>query len=65
MAPGAQQRGLKWKYYNYLHNRVIVQTTISMCSMLILKGSAGMPPTKILNIRYSEIKFVGILFQVN
>ena len=35
----------------------IVQSTISMRSMLMLGGSRGMPPRKILKNRCSKIKF--------
>ena len=38
----------------------IVQSTISMRSMLMLGGSGGMPPRKILKNRYSEIESGGI-----
>jgi len=37
----------------------IVQSTISMRSMLMLGGSGGMSPRKILKIRCSEIEFGG------
>ena len=37
--------------------RFIVRRTISMHSMLMLGGSGGMPPRKILKNRFSEIEF--------
>ena len=38
----------------------IVQSTISMHSMLMLEESGGMPPKKSLKNKHSEIEFEGI-----